>query len=82
MTKNSNSIEIEDLKNKWKLACVRALKLHEQAEPIVFSRFGNDPEKSLNIPANFRKAKKILKKIRRNTRIMKYCLKKWKALKQ
>jgi hypothetical protein len=69
-----------ELQNKFKVAMVRVLKLHEEAEPITFSRFGNDPSKSLAIPANMRKAKRLLRKAKQNLRIMNSSLKKWKEI--
>jgi len=56
--------------------------LHKVAEPIVFSRFGNDPEKSLTIPSNMRKAKMIFRKIKQNQRLFEACIKRVKTMKQ
>lgn len=71
----------EELMKKWAMAVTRVMKLHEIGEPFAFSRFGNDPSKSLTIPANMRKAKMILRKARQNTRLAKACIKKSIAMK-
>jgi hypothetical protein len=72
----------KELKNKMFAAFERIKILHKEAEPITFSRFGNDPSKSLAIPANMRKAKRLLRKANQNLRVIGSCIKKLKTLEQ